>query len=78
MLFSQRSSLKLVNRVDKLQLCEVDEKLLLGRAKYNKLMNSFVLRIDKVTLQVFLVTRKTMCFSHSVDVVAALLPYGFV
>ena len=76
MLFSQLSSLKLVNRVDKLQLCEVDEKLLRGRAKYNKLMNSFVLRIDKVTLQVFLVTRKAMCFSHSVDVVAALLPYG--
>jgi hypothetical protein len=35
-----------------------------------------VLRIDKVTLQVFLVTRKAMCFSHSVNVVTALLPYG--
>ena len=64
--FSRLTTLKLVNRVDKLQLSEVDEKLLLARAKYNKLMNSFVLRIDKVTLQVFLVTRKAMCFSHSV------------
>ena len=35
-----------------------------------------MLRIDKVTLQVFLVTKKAMCFSHSVDVVTALLPYG--
>ena len=66
----------MVNRVDKLQLCEVDEKILLHYGKYNKLMNSFVLRIDKVTLQVVLVTKKAMCFSHSVDVVSALLQYG--
>ena len=65
-----------MNRVDKLQLCEVDEKLLLRYGKHNKLMNSFVLRIDKLTLQVFLVTKKAMCFSHSVNVVTALLPYG--
>ena len=74
--FSQLSTFKLVNRVDKLQLCEVYEKLLLRYGKHNKLMNAYVLRIDKVTLQVFLLTRKAMCFSHSVDVVAALLPYG--
>ena len=74
--FSQLSTFKLVNRVDKLQLCEVDEKLLLRYGKHNKLMNAYVLRIDKVTLQVFLLTRKAMCFSHSVDVVTALLPYG--
>ena len=73
--FSPQSTLKMVNRVDKLQLCEVDEKLLLRYGKH-KLMNSFVLRIDDVTLQVFLVTKKAMCFSHSVDVVTALLPYG--
>ena len=62
--------------MDRLQLCEVDEKILLHYGKYNKLMNSFVLRIDKVTLQVLLVTKKAMCFSHSADVVNVLLQYG--
>jgi hypothetical protein len=70
--------LKLVNRVDRLTIDNLDVPSLHRHAQYNKLMNSFVLRIlfhsldsvcvCKVTLQVFVTKGTAMCFTCNFSV----------
>lgn len=69
----EANSVLLVNRVDRLTLEKVDKRRLLQYATYNRLMNSFVLRIcfgsdksaRKATLQIFLSKYSAMCFTRN-------------
>lgn len=57
----------MVNRVDKLTIEKIDLACLRLYATYNKLLNSFVLRIKfrccKASLQIFVSKNKAMCFT---------------
>ena len=55
----------MVNRVDKLTLHHIDTERLQQFATWNRHMNSFVLRIPNVTVQVFSVSKKAMCFTRT-------------
>jgi hypothetical protein len=67
---NETTHLKVANRVDRLWLTGIDVQRLLLDAVYNKLMNSYVLRIAfgsncKATLQIFLSHNSAMCFTSN-------------
>jgi hypothetical protein len=71
----------MVNRVDRLVLAEIDLHYLQRFGVFNKLMNSYVLRIVfgincKATLQIFLTNNSAMCFTSNCSLV--MLKYLFV
>ena len=67
---SELSSIKMVNRVDRLTLNKIDLQRVQQYTTKNKHMNSFVLRIPynagKLTLQIFFSTKTAMCFTSNI------------